>query len=75
VSSTCAGFVRQKRGKKVPSFIKQKVASSSNLLCLTNPALLEMSHPAYMYFCYLYSLSKIYRHWMPELLKTCLRKV
>jgi hypothetical protein len=28
-STTCDGFVRQKRGKKVPSFIKQKVASSS----------------------------------------------
>jgi hypothetical protein len=25
----CAGFVNQKRGKKIPSFIKQKVASSS----------------------------------------------
>jgi hypothetical protein len=30
-----AGFVRQKRGKKMPLFIKQKVTSSSPLL---NPA-------------------------------------
>jgi ankyrin repeat protein len=28
----CLGFVRQKRGKKVPSFIEQKVASSSTVI-------------------------------------------
>jgi hypothetical protein len=31
-TTTCAGFVRQKRWKKVPSIIKQKVASSSSFL-------------------------------------------
>jgi hypothetical protein len=38
-----AEFVRQKRGKKLPSFIKQKVASSSTFLCLTNPAQFKYS--------------------------------
>jgi hypothetical protein len=33
-----AGFVRQKRGKKVPYFIQWEVASSSAFFCLTNPA-------------------------------------
>jgi hypothetical protein len=36
--ASCAGFVRQKkRGKKVPSFMKQKMESSPRLFCLTNP--------------------------------------
>jgi hypothetical protein len=37
-SRLCAGFVRQKRRKKVQSFIEQKVASSSIFCCPTNPA-------------------------------------
>jgi hypothetical protein len=37
-----AGFVKQKRGKEVSSFIKQKLASFSAFFCLTNPALLSL---------------------------------
>jgi hypothetical protein len=44
-SQACAGFVRQKRGKKVLSFMKQKVAIFSRLFCLTNPALVAMAAP------------------------------
>jgi hypothetical protein len=36
---SCAGLVKRKRGNKVPSFIKQKAASSFAFCCLTNPAL------------------------------------
>jgi hypothetical protein len=52
IAGTSAGFVRQKRGKKVPSFIKKKVASSSAFF-------VYVTHPAQAFSQYLLSGSTI----------------